>query len=244
MQSDDVELDLSNHLVSNDREAGYTLLSHFNYTPSGSTYRNIRRTSIRNGTLRSPYADGIGVWLAKNSGLFLAEVLAPYRLGGRVQLVEPESETAHLLENLTIDATKLAILIDGRNNIIRNCRIIVDSSTAFVSRGAGLIFENNVIEVRDTLEARYRIAALWGRSDPPVIDLPIHLIQADGAIVRNNRIEFAGSTARKARKSIPAAIELVESSDVLVEGNETRGMDAFVRDDSKSSHHGKRNEVR
>ncbi len=130
---------------------------------------------------------------------------------------------------MTIAAGKRAILIDGRNNIIRNNHIVVDGVTAIVAQGPGLVIEDNVIEVRGDLRGLSDLDRKLESRTP----FPIRLIQADDAIVRNNRIRLIDRTAGA---GLPAAIELVHSRNVTVEGNRFEGMDQGVYADPHSSH--------
>lgn len=138
--------------------------------------------------------------------------------------------TAHVIEDLVIRAGAAGIVIDGINNVIRNNRIIVEGPVAIVSKGPGLVLENNVIEVSDRLDKRSWPGASRDAKPPP--QLPIHLIQADGAIVRNNRIEYTGIWPWNRPA---AAIDLVLSRDVRIEGNTTGSLPTIVRRDSGSN---------
>jgi hypothetical protein len=100
--------------------------------------------------------------------------------------------------------------------VIRNNRITVDAATAIVAQGPGIIIENNVIEVRNHLEA----LSEFDRSIDSKTPFAIRLIQADGAIVRNNEIRLLD---REGRGGLPAAIDLVSTRGALVEGNVSAG---------------------
>jgi len=226
---DDVDLDLGGQLVSNERSLGYTLIKHYRYEPGRRQAHWFARTRISNGKLRSPGSRGIGMRLvAANrygpAGFGTAAAVPPGE-----DLPDVLLDTRHRIEGLDIAAGRRAILIDGRNNTIRNNHIVVDGVTAIVAQGPGLVLEDNVIEVRGDL----RGFSDHDRKLESRTPFPIRLIQADDAIVRNNRIRLIDRTAGP---GLPAAIELVRSRNVTVEGNRFEGMDQGVSADPHSSH--------
>jgi hypothetical protein len=227
--ADDVDLDLGGHLVSNERGLGYTLIKHYRYEPSRGHTHWFSGTHISNGRLWSPGSRGIGLRLvsANRYGPAGFGTVAAVRFG--TGLEDVFVDTRHRVEDLEIDAGRRAILIDGRNNIIRNNRIVVDGATAIVAQGPGLVIEDNVIEVRNDL----RGFSEHDRRRESATPFPIRLIQADGAIVRNNQVRLVD---RGTGVSLPAAIELVESRNVTVEGNRFGGMNRWVHADSRSSY--------
>src|SRR5690606_24320029 len=120
-------------------------------------------------------------------------------------LAEVFRQTSHRLEHLVIDAGRRAILIDGRDNIIRHNRIVVDGYTAIIAQGPGTVIEDNLIEVRGDLSHLAAQEQAADGANPFVI----RLIQADGAVVRNNRVRLLDGAA-----PIAAAVELVASRGV------------------------------
>ncbi len=234
VESDRVALDLAGHTIANQRLFGVTLIGHFRYRTPGTpplthAEATIRSTTIRNGRLISPYRDGIGIRLGRLPGDGLLIRTRPVAIPQGQSVTTFFPETRHLIEDLTIEAGNSAILIDGRDNVIRNNRIIVDSAAAIIAMGPGLVLENNLIEVRDTVEPP---------GDPPapreaLERFPIRLIQADGAVVRNNRIRFVNADRGR---TLPAAIGLVASRAVRIVGNQVLGTTALVAADPESTY--------
>lgn len=227
--TDDIRLDLGGHTVANRRALGYTLVKHYRYEPGRRQTHWIRGTHVRNGRLLSPGSRGIGLRLT-SAGMY-----APDGFGALAAIPDGRTaedvfaETAHLVEGLDIDAGHRAVLIDGKRNVIRNNRIVVDSATAIVAQGPGVVIENNVIEVRNDLSG----LSDYARGVEAKLPFPIRLIQADGAIVRNNEIRLVDPAARGV---LPAAIELLHSADVLVESNRFEGVGSAVAADLASSY--------
>lgn len=228
IQANDVTLDLSAHELRNERASGMTLVSHYKYFKYGHKQPfQFKRTRVRNGALNS--IGGLGIVLVTPVDPSPRSVYLPDTGDRADSLSTGDGITAHVVENLTIRAGVAGIIIDGVDNVIRNNRIIVDGPVAIVAKGPGLILENNVIEVSDRLDRRAWPGARSGTTSPP--RLPIHLIQADGAIVRNNRIEYVGVWPWNR----PAAgIDLIESRDVTLEGNTSTTLESIVRRDARS----------
>ena len=226
--ADGIRLDLGGHVVSNERSLGYTLIKHYDYQPGRSQIHRFTGTHVRNGRLISPGSRGVGLRLV-SAGVEPNGFSALAEFPAGTQPVGAFAATSHLVEDLTIQAGYRAILIDGRNNVIRNNRIVVDSATAILAHGPGIVIENNVIEVKNDL-SHFSDYARKIESKTP---FPIRLIQADRAIVRNNEIRLLYPAARG---PLPAAIELLQSADVLVESNRVEGVGLTVRADSDSSY--------
>ena len=226
--ADDVQLDLRNHVVSNDRSLGYTLIRHYRYEPGQRHVHWFVRTHVSNGRLQSPGSKGVGLRLlaAGHYGPAGVGSMADFALGKKA--ADQFIDTGHLIEGLEIEAGSRGIVIDGSNNIIRNNRIIVDGNTAIIAQGPGIVIEGNVIEVRNDL----RRFSDHDRAMEARTPFPIRLVQADGAIIRNNQIRLVDRTAGA---SLPAAIGLVHSRDVLVQQNRFGGMARAVQADPESS---------
>jgi hypothetical protein len=224
----DIQLDLTGHRVENERALGYTLIKHYRYEPGHPQDHRFSRTRIVNGRLLSPGSRGIGIQLG-SAAMQGTEYSAsgPQAAAGDAAGDRSES-SGHLLENLTIEAGQRAILLEGRNNVIRNSHIIVDSATAIVAQGPGIVIENNVIEVRNDL-SRFSEHARRLEARTP---FAIRLIAADGAILRNNQIRLLNPAGRP---PLPAAVELIRSPGVLLESNRFEGIAAPVRVDDAST---------
>lgn len=235
IRSSGVTLDLGGHTVSNAMQHGMTMIwfSRFAVGETGGT--RLLTARIANGHLVSPGSSGVGIDLTASMPYGQRSLQpAPAPEGGRAS--ELFADTRHLVESMTIAAGKRGIQMDGRGNVIRNNLIVVDSPTAIVAQGPGIVIENNVIEVRNDL-SQFSEHARKAESRTP---FPIRLIQADGAIVRNNRIRLVNPAARG---PLPAAIELVESADVLVESNQLEGVGSPVQADPDSSYRESNNQL-
>lgn len=224
ISADDVQLDLSGFAIRNEWFPKGIAMLRF-YRPMGGYEMQgpgFERLTIRNGSFISPGESGIGLDLQSNE----------YReASGRHGVDIPPGETPstyfrdtrHVIENLRIEAGQVGIIVQGKNNIVRNNRIVINEENAIIATGPNLILENNVIEIRGTITD---YAKAYGHS------LPVQLIQADGAIVRNNRIRFIGS-ANDHRPE--AAFDVIESRDVLFENNTIEAIPALERHDAASS---------
>ena len=228
IRSSGVTLDLGGHTVSNAMQHGMTMIwfSRFAVGESGGT--RLLTARIANGHLVSPGSSGVGIDLTA-SRPYGQRSLQPAPVPEGVRASDLFADTRHIVESMTIAAGKRGIQLDGRDNIIRNNLIIVDSPIAIVAQGPGIVIENNVIEVRNDL-SQFSEQAKKVESRTP---FPIRLIQADGAIVRNNRIRLVQPAAHG---PLPAAIELLQSADVLVESNQFEGVGSPVQADSDSSY--------
>lgn len=228
IRANDVTINLAKHTVSNEMRPGMTMIWFSRFARGKPDGTRLRRARISNGRLVSPGAMGVGIDLlaSKPYGTRSLEI-APLPDGA--QLEDRFEDTRHLIDFMIIVAGKRGIQIDGKNNVIRNNRIVVDSATAIVAQGPGTVIENNIIEVRNNLSFH---------SDQDRIKesrtlFPIRLLQADGAIVRNNQIRLINPASAT---RLTAAIELVESNHVVLEGNRFHGIENLVHSDAKSSH--------
>ena len=256
--ADDVSLDLGGHAIVNERESGYTLVRHYRYEPGRGHFHAFVRSRIRNGSLRSPGSRGIGIRLvsSRSHEPFEGGLAPAWREGAQCQGCNGESggfgtpvrippgkapadvfpDTGHVLEDLVVEAGSHAILLDGKNNVIRNSRIIAHSDTAIVAQGPGTVIENNRIEVHadaGTSAGRHGARQAQAR-------FAIRLIQADGAVVRNNEVRLVGGSGAA---PLPAAIGLVASRDVVVEDNRIEGVQVLAAADADSSYRESRNRL-
>lgn len=113
--------------------------------------------------------------------------------------------TGFVLEDLTLEASEIAVILQGGNNVIRRCKIIGGNGAVNVY-GPGLLFEDNEIVMN-------------ARETKPNGEAPIALFlkDADGSIVRNNRITIRGRVAGA------EAIVLKNSSNVVLQNNTVNG---------------------
>ena len=114
-------------------------------------------------------------------------------------------KTAFVLENLTLEAHNVAVILQGRNNVIRHCKIIGGNGTVNLY-GPGLIFEDNEI-ILNASEAKPGGEAA----------VALYLEDADDSVVRNNRITIRGRVAGA------EAIVLKNSSGVILQNNTVNG---------------------
>lgn len=221
-----VTLDLANHTVSNAMPHGLVIIWFHSFSSRSRDLTRFTNTRIANGRLVSPWSNGIGIDLTRPEpyGPLKLQV-APLANGAR--LSDVFEDTRHVVESMTIRAGKRGIQLDGANNVIRRNHIIVDGTTAIVAQGPGIVIEDNLIEVRNELSGFID----YYRDIEARTPFPIRLIQADGAIVRNNEIRFAKGVSQE---SLPAAVELIQSQDVLLEGNRFANMNKAVRADARS----------
>lgn len=112
------------------------------------------------------------------------------------------------IENMRIRTQASAAVLQGGGTVIRNSVIEVDAGTALWIYGPGAVIEDNTIVVHGKAPG----------PDPLLeADAPIRLIQADGAIVRNNRIVAADAAHKR-------AISLFDTRTITVESNRFEGM--------------------
>jgi hypothetical protein len=127
--------------------------------------------------------------------------------------------TEFVLENLTLEAENHVIIMQGKKNVIRNCKIIGGNGTVNLY-GPNLVFENNeiILHAKDPKN---------GGDEPPVA---LYLEDAADSVVRNNRILINGQASKA------DAIVLKNSPNVLIEGNTIKGAkDVYKRLDERSS---------
>ena len=247
--ADDVSIDLDGHAIANERELGYTLVRHYRYEPGRGHFHAFVRSHIRNGSLRSPGSRGIGIRLVSSrsnepaarppEGGLAPAFGTPLRIPPGRTPTDVFIDTGHLLEDLVVEAGSRAILLDGKNNVIRNSRIVVHSATAIVAQGPGTLIENNLIEVHADAGMPAGADGADGTRHAQT-GFAILLIQADGAIVRNNEVRLVDGSGTA---PLPAAIGLVESRDVVVEDNRMEGMQALAAGDAGSSFREARNQL-
>ena len=110
-----------------------------------------------------------------------------------------------------------------RNNIIE-----VESATAAYLYGPGSVIEGNTFIVHQT------------KGEPAATLAILKLRDADGAVIRNNRFIVKGAFTGKA----DFAINLLESKNVVIEGNTIEGAKALVRKDAASTTIERGNEIK
>jgi hypothetical protein len=206
------------------------------------------RITIRHGSIKSRTDSAI--LLNAPMGSLLSDFKAMYKTQGSAErhfekflksLPESASayqKTEHRIESMKIEADTIgdgvkceqcqSVGMDGAANIIRNSTIeITDGHAAIYLFGPNQLIENNIIIFKG--KAAVESAAA------------IKLHQGDGTIIRNNDIivESRDDDAPK------AAISLIDSRNVIVEGNRIYGINTLVKNwDDKSNSIEKNNEFR
>nr|WP_255407841.1 right-handed parallel beta-helix repeat-containing protein [Collimonas sp. PA-H2] len=132
-----------------------------------------------------------------------------------------------MVEHMTIHAGWRGVVMGGGGNVLRDSTIDVDGHTAVYMYGPGSIIENNTIIIHRNGDAK-------------PFDAAIKLRDAHGAVVRNNRIIYKGGWLGKA----PAAVNLLDSTDVLIEGNTVENFDKLVRINGDSKYAEKDNSLK
>lgn len=197
--SSDVSLDLRGfHLSSStpNHSGVYTnFLSSENNLP----------TTIKNGeitTTDDPAIYMVDMWNMGNKRFGRGYALASSE--GDISKYKP---TVFVLENLTIKSDQHTIIMQGKRNVIRNCKIIGGNETVNIY-GPNLLFEENTIITNITKPGA------TGNEQP----VALYLEDAANSIVRNNNIVINGPELPNS-----SAIALVNSQDVLIENNTITG---------------------
>ena len=115
-------------------------------------------------------------------------------------------ETEYVLENLTLESDNIVIIMQGKKNIIRHCKIIGGNGTVNLY-GPNMTFEDNeiILNAKDPQK----------EGDEPAVAL--YLEDAQDSVIRNNRITIKGRAAKS------DAIVLKNSANVVIEGNTITG---------------------
>ena len=114
--------------------------------------------------------------------------------------------TEFILENLTLESDNIVIIMQGKKNIIRHCKIIGGNGTVNLY-GPNMTFEDNeiILNAKDPQK----------EGDEPAVAL--YLEDAQDSVIRNNRITIKGRAAKS------DAIVLKNSANVVIEGNTITG---------------------
>jgi hypothetical protein len=196
----DVTVDLDGHALRAKQQDAQGLWVN----GGGSNY--LRSIQVRNGSIDN--ADGPAVFMvyawnrrnkrfSRNSvaaGLAGADSASDYR------------RTDFVLENLTIEGSRMVVILQGGHNVIRHCRIVGGNGTVNLF-GPGLVFEDNEIILN--------AVAAKADGEPPVA---LYLEDAGDSVVRNNRITVRGSPVGG------EAIVLKNSPGVVLQNNTVTGV--------------------
>ena len=197
--SGNVTIDLREHHLKNTTPVYSGVFTYF------SSDESILPTTIKNGKIST--SDIPTMYMVDKWNLGNQRFGRSYPLSSSHGDISQYKPTVFVLENLTLEGNKHAIIMQGKRNIIRNCTIIGGNGTVNVY-GPNLLFEGNTI----ILNAQ--------TPKTPGDEKPVALYLEDAAdsVVRNNKIVIRGSGALNAN-----AIVLVNSANVLLEHNTIRG---------------------
>jgi nitrous oxidase accessory protein NosD len=217
IRNNNATVDLAGHHLSSKRPTGDgAWISDTSYGPS----YNIK---LRNGSIVTsdrPTVYAVQTWNLGNKRF--GHGLSMAASGGNITQYR---HTEYVLENLTLEADGVVIVMQGKKNTIRNCKIIGGNGTVNVY-GPNLLFEDNeiILNAKDPQKEG---------DEPPVA---LYLEDAADSIVRNNRITIKGHAAKT------DAIVLKNSPNVQLEGNTIKGTkDVYRLLDERSSVVGKAN---
>jgi parallel beta helix pectate lyase-like protein len=156
-----------------------------------------------------------------------------------IDKLPPQYQDAHItIDNMNIFATYRGVQLADNHNTIRNSTIEVDDNTAIYLMGQYPIIENNTIIIHSNKNGDTETQKKYNIQ---IKDGAIKLRDAKGGIIRNNRIIYKGGVFSV---KAPAAINLLDSKDVLIEGNTIEGFDKLVRENGDTSYTEKNNKIR
>lgn len=225
-----ITIDLAGRLLVTTMESGQGMMhlggaawidgeSHPQLSPA-------RGILLRNGSIRTtvqPAVIMIHNWNGENRR-FYRKAIAQNTLRG-TPLTDSHGNlgryqtTDFVLENLTLTSDQIVVLMQGKKNIIRRCKII-GANAAVNLYGPNLVFEDNeiVMTARDPADAG---------GEPQVA---LYVEDGFGAVIRNNRFVIKGRPDRA------VAMEFRNSAGVVLEGNTVEGKASLYRTlDDKST---------
>jgi len=228
-ENNNIDLDLRGHIISG---APFEDVAGFVAASGKSDLR------VHNGNIKTPGLNSIGVFMSKSfryppSGLpkYLPPEDMPHMLSAEYDPVRKaftfsspwdyQPSTRYTAENLHIQSGGRGIIMSGADNVVRNNVIEVDGKVAVYLYGPRPIIEGNTFIVK------------LSDKDKATLPAALKLRDADGAIIRNNRfiVQSSGFRINKAE----AAINLLSSSNVLIENNIIENTSTLLRKDDVSS---------
>ncbi|MCC2961290.1 right-handed parallel beta-helix repeat-containing protein [Massilia sp. IC2-278] len=229
-ESGNVSIDLAGHSMVTTTAAGQGMMhlggaawTDGKEHPHMQAARNI---SLRNGSISTKFQPAVIMahrWNGNNKRFDGKKVGGHYLLGARLTDsrgdIDRYESTDYVLENLTLTSDQIVVLMQGKNNIIRRCKII-GSNAAVNLYGPNLVFEDNeiVMTARDPADAG---------GEPQVA---LYVEDGFGAVIRNNRFVIKG------RPDGAVAMEFSNSAGVVLEGNTVEGKASLYRTlDEKST---------
>lgn len=249
INASDVEIDLQSHNLT-------SKASKSNAPHGVSIFQHQNNIRIKNGTLRVIGKQGVGVihnpsgssyiTIPSKTKGFKKEYCDVYEqycedisyIDGPDKL-PPKYQDAHItIDNMNIFATYRGVQVADNHNTIRNSTIEVDDNNAIYLMGKYPVIENNTIIIHSNKNGDTETQKKYNIQ---IKDGAIKLRDAQGGIIRNNRIIYkAGLSGGKA----PVAINLLDSKDVIIEGNTIEGFDKLVRENGDTSYTEKNNKIR
>ena len=246
LKSDDVVVDLQGHAVGSDARLVAAITTGMEpgtaHAPQ-ATGRAFRNVTVRNGVV-NPSRGNRAILFADLEPL--ENVLSDLREGYAARPVDASQaasdeellrETWNIqikdrlirhasdypvrnlrLEGLKIRSSMPAVVLQGASSVIRDSVIETDSGTALQIHGPNALIENNTIIVhcrKSSPEDRDRSQCLSA-------DAPIRLVNADGAVIRNNRIVLLGSAPKR-------VISVFQTGAFVFEGNVISGLDDLAQ---------------
>jgi hypothetical protein len=148
-----------------------------------------------------------------------------------IDKLPPKYQDANItIDNMHIFATYRGVQLADNHNTIRNSTIEVDDNTAIYLMGQYPVIENNTIIIHSNKNGDTETQKKYNIQ---IKDGAIKLRDAQGGIIRNNRIIYKGGFLGFG--IAPVAINLLDSKDVLIEGNTIEGFDKLVRENGDTS---------
>lgn len=242
INASNVEIDLQKHTMTSKASNAINALAII-------IVSNQKNILIKNGTLRVIGKQAVGVFRRPSGSSFITVPSQRFKslneesceMGhwfcddtsylGSIDKLPPKYQDANItIGNMHIFATYRGVQLADNHNTIRNSTIEVDDNTAIYLMGQYPVIENNTIIIHsnknnDTFtQKQYNIQ---------IKDGAIKLRDAKGGIIRNNRIIYKGGLfSGKA----PVAINLLDSKEVLIEGNTIEGFENLVRENGDTSY--------
>jgi len=231
IQCNDVVLDLNGHLLSkpgsvsnNSNAAGVT--AYINCDPV------FRRITVKNGRISVVRGTPVSIFQQAGDSVLLHKPQEGWRklwfpVAGSY-LITPSGaldlyvDTDYVLEDLTLSTKSHAVLLQGRRNVIRRCRI-VGCDSVVQSFGPDCLIEDCEIVLQYGNE--------FGFSNWSAEPVALRLEDAKGAVIRNNR--FIINTA--AGKDAGYVVALHNCQDVQFIGNTVEGVGRLYQADERSS---------
>lgn len=229
-ESGNVSIDLAGHSMVTTTAAGQGMMhlggaawTDGKEHPRMQAARNI---SLRNGSISTKFQPAVIManrWNGDNQRFDGKKVGGHFLLGARLTDsrgdIDRYESTDYVLENLTLTSDQIVVLMQGKNNIIRRCKII-GANAAVNLYGPNLVFEDNeiVMTARDPADAG---------GEPQVA---LYVEDGFGAVIRNNRFVIKG------RPDGAVAMEFRNAAGVVLEGNTVEGKASLYRTlDEKST---------